>query len=174
MMTNNKQFSQIIETERAADVLNCYNMVRERAVGDIFLVNRGGILYLRHTTMGKENKNLTRYTLENSTFEGWRMSLCRNKVVLTVYFPDRDYGGPEACRAAAAALRDTILERMQNEPGGSVLREYRRKFKKERARASKRRQKKAKEVARKRARERRAAARAAREAEKDTELRVAE
>lgn len=116
--------------------------------------------------MNEDNRNLTRYTTETTTFSGWRVSICRKGITLTVYFADSVYGGAEGSRAAAVALRDEIFARIAEEPADRVLREYKRKYKRALEAARERRRKHAKELARVRARQRRAEARAVREAQR--------
>jgi hypothetical protein len=38
------------------------------------------------------NKNLTRYTYENTDFQGWRVSIQRCGRIVTRYFSDLQYG----------------------------------------------------------------------------------
>ena len=121
-------------------------------------------------TMNEDNRNLTRYTPETTTFSGWRVSICRKGITLTVYFADSVYGGDEGSRAAAVALRDEVLARIAEEPVERVMREYKRKYKRALEVARARRKKRAKEAARERARQRRAEARAAREAQRTAKL----
>lgn len=41
----------------------------------------------------KSKRNLTRFTYENSAFEGWRLCISRAGTTFTRYFPDRKLGG---------------------------------------------------------------------------------
>jgi len=55
----------------------------------------------------KSKKNLTRFTYENSAFEGWRLSISRAGTTFTRYFPDRKLGGADkSLEAAEKALVD--------------------------------------------------------------------
>ncbi len=56
------------------------------------------------------SKNITRYTYEKTSFQGWRLCLSRKKCLFVKYFPDRAYASPEAALAAAEALRDAVLD----------------------------------------------------------------
>lgn len=41
----------------------------------------------------KSKRNLTRFTYENTAFQGWRLCLSRGGVTFTKYFSDKQYGG---------------------------------------------------------------------------------
>ena len=61
----------------------------------------------------KSKKNLTRFTYENSAFEGWRLCISRAGTTFTRYFPDRKLGGArKSLKAAEATLVEvkTILD----------------------------------------------------------------
>lgn len=64
----------------------------------------------RHTLMN--NKNLTRYTYENTDFQGWRVSIQRCGRIVTRYFSDLQYGSEEESKAAAVEYRDAVLANM--------------------------------------------------------------
>ena len=49
----------------------------------------------------KSRKNLTRFTYENSAFEGWRLCISRGGTTFTKYFPDKKFGGGKKSLAAA-------------------------------------------------------------------------
>lgn len=52
-------------------------------------------------------KNLTRFTYENSAFQGWRLSHCRKGKQFVSYFSDKKFGNAKkALEAAEAALAD--------------------------------------------------------------------
>lgn len=55
------------------------------------------------------NKNLTRYTYENTDFQGWRVSIQRCGRIITRYFSDLQYGSEQESRAAAVEYRDAVL-----------------------------------------------------------------
>lgn len=61
----------------------------------------------------KTIRNITRFTYEFTSFQGWRLTLCRNQVHFTRYFSDKQYGGEAAALAAALDTRGRVLERMQ-------------------------------------------------------------
>jgi len=55
----------------------------------------------------KSKRNLTRFTYENSAFEGWRLCISRAGTTFTRYFPDRKLGGArKSLKAAEVALDD--------------------------------------------------------------------
>jgi hypothetical protein len=61
----------------------------------------------------KSKRNLTRFTYENTAFQGWRLCLSRGGVTFTKYFSDQQYGGGrKALEVAEATLADlkTLLE----------------------------------------------------------------
>jgi len=49
----------------------------------------------------KSKKNLTRFTYENSAFEGWRLCISRFGATFTKYFSDKQFGGPRKALEAA-------------------------------------------------------------------------
>ena len=55
-------------------------------------------------------KNITRFTYQESSFEGWRLALCRCRLPFTHYFPDKKYGGKEQALTAAQEMRRQILD----------------------------------------------------------------
>ncbi len=64
----------------------------------------------------KTLRNITRFTYEFTSFQGWRVTLCRKHVHFTRYFSDKQYGGEEAALAAALAVRNHLLEQLQLHP----------------------------------------------------------
>ncbi len=62
-------------------------------------------------------RNITRFTYEFTSFQGWRVTLCRNQMHFTRYFSDRQYGGEDASYAAALATRDKVLYLLRLYPG---------------------------------------------------------
>lgn len=61
----------------------------------------------------KSKRNLTRFTYENTAFQGWRLCLSRGGVTFTKYFSDKQYGGGrKALDVAEKTLGDlkTLLE----------------------------------------------------------------
>lgn len=61
-------------------------------------------------------RNITRYTYETTSFQGWRLSICRKWNQFTKYFSDRQYGSEEAAFEAALQMRDKIFEALQKNP----------------------------------------------------------
>lgn len=53
----------------------------------------------------KSKRNLTRFTYENTAFQGWRLCISRGGATFTKYYSDKHYGsGKKALDAAEAAL----------------------------------------------------------------------
>lgn len=61
-------------------------------------------------------RNITRYTYETTSFQGWRLSICRKWNQFTKYFSDRQYGSEEAAFQAALEMRDRIFDALQRTP----------------------------------------------------------
>ncbi len=61
-------------------------------------------------------RNITRYTYETTSFQGWRLSICRRWNQFTKYFSDRQYGSEEAAYTAALEMRDQIYAALQKNP----------------------------------------------------------
>lgn len=61
-------------------------------------------------------KNITRFTYEFTSFQGYRVTLCRRQVHFTRYFSDKQYGGPEAALKAAMETRERVLENLKKFP----------------------------------------------------------
>lgn len=64
-------------------------------------------------------KNLTRYTLEKTSFLGWRVCISRKGVMITKYFPDKAYEGEQGSLEAAVAMRDDILNSVAANPANA-------------------------------------------------------
>ncbi len=73
-------------------------------------------------------RNITRFTYEHTSFQGWRLSICRRWNQFTKYFSDREYGSEEAAFDAAMNLRERIYDALRHEPESpaSVLDRFRR------------------------------------------------
>jgi len=54
-------------------------------------------------------KNITRYTYENTDFQGWRVSIQRCGRILTRYFSDLQFESEEASLKVALEYRDRII-----------------------------------------------------------------
>ncbi|MGB6220670.1 hypothetical protein [Haloferula sp.] len=55
----------------------------------------------------KSKRNLTRFTYENTAFQGWRLCISRGGATFTKYFSDKSYGGGrKSLKAAESALAD--------------------------------------------------------------------
>lgn len=61
-------------------------------------------------------KNITRFTYEFTSFQGWRVSFCRGQRHFTRYFSDKQYGGEQGALQAALRMRDTVLAMMKRFP----------------------------------------------------------
>ncbi len=59
-----------------------------------------------------KNKNITRYTYENTDFQGWRVSIQRCGRIITRYFSDLQYGSEEESYQEAVNYRDSIFTQM--------------------------------------------------------------
>ncbi len=80
--------------------------------------------------MNEKMKNLTRYTLEKTSFLGWRVCISRKGVMFTKYFPDKLYNGEQGALEAATAVRDEILSRVAADPanGKKIMQEMKLRF----------------------------------------------
>ena len=61
-------------------------------------------------------RNITRYTYETTSFQGWRLSICRRWNQFTKYFSDRQYGSEEAALQAALEMRERIYAALKETP----------------------------------------------------------
>ena len=59
-----------------------------------------------------KNKNITRYTYENTDFQGWRVSIQRCGRIITRYFSDLQYGSEEESYQEAVNYRDSVFTQM--------------------------------------------------------------
>lgn len=64
----------------------------------------------------KSIRNITRFTYEFTSFQGWRLTLCRNQMHFTRYFSDKQYGGEQESLAVALATRDKVLALLRRYP----------------------------------------------------------
>ncbi len=62
-----------------------------------------------HTFTTMSQKNITRYTYENTDFQGWRVSIQRCGRIITKYFSDLQCGSTERAHQMALDYRDRIL-----------------------------------------------------------------
>ncbi|MBE6410695.1 MAG: hypothetical protein E7034_08900 [Akkermansiaceae bacterium] len=60
-------------------------------------------------------RNITRYTYETTSFQGWRLSICRKWNQFTRYFSDKQYGSEQAAFEAALRMRDSIFSELKAE-----------------------------------------------------------
>lgn len=68
----------------------------------------------------KSKRNLTRFTYENTAFQGWRLCISRHGTTFTRYFSDKQYGdGHQSLAAAEAALEEikAVIEKSRKVGG---------------------------------------------------------
>lgn len=78
--------------------------------------------------MRENMKNLTRYTREKTSFQGWRVCISRQGLMFTKYFADHAFGGEEGALEAARSLRDEILDKLKTASAKEVLPEYQERY----------------------------------------------
>lgn len=88
--------------------------------------------------MNTSMRNLTRYTREKTSFEGWRVCISRKGVMFTKYFADAMYNGEQGALEAALAVRDEILDRIKADPTNAkaIMMQYQAQFAKKKPRRS--------------------------------------
>lgn len=64
----------------------------------------------------KPRKNITRFTYEFTSFQGWRVTLCRRQEHFTRYFSDKQYGSAEAALQAAIEVLEHVKHRLNALP----------------------------------------------------------
>ncbi|MBR5894626.1 MAG: hypothetical protein IKZ13_03685 [Akkermansia sp.] len=69
----------------------------------------------------KQIRNITRFTYEFTSFQGWRVTLCRNQLHFTRYFSDKQYGSESKSLEAAVETRNKVLECLRRYPGKPEL-----------------------------------------------------
>lgn len=67
-----------------------------------------------------KTRNITRYTYAKTSFQGWRVSICRNLCQYIRYFSDRQFGGEQASYEAALRVRNLILLSLRENPSEEV------------------------------------------------------
>ncbi len=67
--------------------------------------------------MAKRNRhpNITRYTYKFHSFDGFRLSISRNRNTFTKYFSVRQYGTDKEALKAAQEMRARILAELQED-----------------------------------------------------------
>ena len=65
----------------------------------------------------KTIRNITRFTYEFTSFQGWRLTLCRSQIHFTRYFSDRMYGGEQLALQAALEMKNHVMECLRQFPG---------------------------------------------------------
>lgn len=69
----------------------------------------------------KPRKNLTRFTYEDTAFQGWRLCISRGGKTFVKYFSDKKLGGGEAALAAAEKMLaeiTSLFEESKKSNGG--------------------------------------------------------
>lgn len=61
-------------------------------------------------------RNISRYTYSRSSFQGWRLGICRRSNQFVCYFSDRRYGSEEAALQAAQETRERLLAELKLHP----------------------------------------------------------
>lgn len=61
-------------------------------------------------------RNITRFTYDSASFQGWRLAVCRHHVHYIRYFSDREYGGEQGALAAALEERARVYARLNEFP----------------------------------------------------------
>lgn len=71
-------------------------------------------------------KNITRFTYEATSFQGWRLAISRQCVNYIRYFSDREYGNGEMALEEALCERDRVYEILSAHPEapGKALAQY--------------------------------------------------
>jgi len=64
----------------------------------------------RKETTPPKSKNITRFTYENTAFQGWRLCISRAGKTFVKYFSDKRYGGMEESRTAALEVLARLEE----------------------------------------------------------------
>lgn len=70
--------------------------------------------------INKPRRNITRFTYEFTSFQGWRVTLCRQQIHFTRYFSDKQYGGPEESLRAAITVLERVKEHLRAFPNDPV------------------------------------------------------
>lgn len=81
---------------------------------------KNGSCSLRPSRHMKPLRNITRFTYEYTSFQGWRLTLCRDQQHYTRYFSDKQYGGEQQALDAALAAREHVLALLREFPGNPV------------------------------------------------------
>lgn len=66
--------------------------------------------------INQPRKNITRFTYEFTSFQGWRVTLCRQQKHFTRYFSDKQYGGAEESLRAAIDVLERVKETLRIYP----------------------------------------------------------
>ncbi len=66
-------------------------------------------------------RNITRFTYDFTSFQGWRLAICRKGKHFTRYFSDKQYGSSDLSFRAAIGMRDKILHALQLDPNKPEL-----------------------------------------------------
>lgn len=66
--------------------------------------------------INQPRKNITRFTYEFTSFQGWRVTLCRQQKHFTRYFSDKQYGSAEASLCAAIEVLERVKDHLRLHP----------------------------------------------------------
>lgn len=61
-------------------------------------------------------RNITRFTYEFTSFQGWRLTICRLHTHFTRYFSDLQYGGEQEALQAALLERQRVYDYLKQFP----------------------------------------------------------
>ena len=76
------------------------------------MLEGGGVSDTLNPLPDMHQKNITRYTYENTDFQGWRVSIQRCGRIITRYFSDLQYGSEEESYRHAVDYRDEVFTQM--------------------------------------------------------------
>lgn len=83
----------------------------------LLLIQVAQFHYLLYDGAAMKNiRNITRFTYEFTSFQGWRVTLCRNQMHFTRYFSDKQFGGEQEALEAALTVRNLVLEKLRLYP----------------------------------------------------------
>lgn len=71
--------------------------------------------------LNRRRKNITRFTYEFTSFQGWRVTLCRRQEHFTRYFSDKQYGSAEAALRAAEQVLEHVKKLLLDCPDNPGL-----------------------------------------------------
>lgn len=66
--------------------------------------------------INQPRKNITRFTYDFTSFQGWRVTLCRQQKHFTRYFSDKQYGSAQSSLLAAMEVLERVKEHLRLYP----------------------------------------------------------